>query len=243
MSLALIAVGALAPVALLATYVYRKDLHREPGRLVLRVFLGGALATLAAALIEEVGEAALRVTLAEHALLHGLLSAFLIAALVEETLKYRVVRYAARQPAFDEPMDGVVYGAIASLGFAALENVAYVSHGGWGVVGIRAALSVPGHAAYGAIVGYYVAQARFAPPGRPQSALRGVWWAMLLHGLYDWPALSVMAWRTQHGSLAGLPAAFAFMGLWMIAVQVTAIGWALHLLRRLREQQDAEAAI
>ncbi len=236
MPIALIAVGAIAPAVMLAVYVYRKDLHREPGRLVLRVFAGGALATLAAAVLESVGEAVLRGTLTHAVVVHGFLSAFLLAACVEESLKYRVVLYAARQSAFDEPMDGIVYGAMASLGFAALENVAYVAHGSWQVAAVRAVLSVPGHAAYGAIAGYYVAQARFAPHW-PHRARRGLWWAILLHGLYDWPALTVMAWRAARGPASPLPDAFAVTGFWMIGVQATAIAWAVLLIRRTRARQ------
>ena len=56
---------------------------------------------------------------------------------------------------FDELMDGIVYGAVASLGFATLENIMYCIDGGLSVVAIRALTAVPAHASFGAIMGYY----------------------------------------------------------------------------------------
>ena len=90
----------------------------------------------------------------------------------EETFKYLVLtRYSARHRAFDEPMDGIVYGAVASLGFAALENLLYVGSGDLGTAVARAATAVPGHAFTGAIMGYYVGQARFGPLGSASGPL------------------------------------------------------------------------
>ena len=45
---------------------------------------------------------------------------------VEELLKYFIlVFYCLRLSAFDEPMDGLVYGSTAALGFAMIENLLY----------------------------------------------------------------------------------------------------------------------
>ena len=52
---------------------------------------------------------------------------FIRAAFVEEFFKACVIIfYCTRKTAFDEPMDGVIYGIVASLGFAAYENIDYV---------------------------------------------------------------------------------------------------------------------
>jgi RsiW-degrading membrane proteinase PrsW (M82 family) len=58
-------------------------------------------------------------------------------------------------------MDGVVYGAVASLGFATLENILYVTPNGFAVAAARAFTAVPGHALLGVIMGYYVGRAKF----------------------------------------------------------------------------------
>ena len=56
--------------------------------------------------------------------------AFLLAAIPEEFFKLlTVLIFVYKKPAFDEPYDGIIYGAVASLGFATLENILYVSGG------------------------------------------------------------------------------------------------------------------
>ena len=64
---------------------------------------------------------------------------------------------------FADPMDTVVYGAAAGLGFAAYENLAYlVQHQEiWrSLAALRSVLTVPFHGALGIIAGAYIAIAR-----------------------------------------------------------------------------------
>jgi hypothetical protein len=64
-------------------------------------------------------------------LFRSLLSALFVAAIPEEFAKLAIlIGYNARHKSFDEPMDGIVYGVVASLGFATLENVLFVFEGG-----------------------------------------------------------------------------------------------------------------
>ena len=206
----------------------------------------GMVATVVAAIEEPFLDVAIDAVAGDTIVWKALLSAFILAAVTEELMKYWILqRYCTRQSAFDEPMDGMVYGAVASLGFAALENVLYVVGGGWGVAALRAVLSVPGHVSYGAIMGYYVGQARFTP-GWPHSARRGLWFAILLHGLFDFPLLANRAWKEQAGGAdadavtAVLILAGAFSA---IAVNIVAITWALRLLGRCRRDQQQLAAV
>ncbi len=85
-------------------------------------------------------------------------------ALPEETVKILViVAVSARRRPFADPMDTVVYGAAAGLGFAAYENLAYlVQHAEmWrALAALRSVLTVPFHGALGIIAGAYLAIAR-----------------------------------------------------------------------------------
>ena len=85
-------------------------------------------------------------------------------ALPEETVKILViVAVSARRRRFADPMDTVVYGAAAGLGFAAYENLAYlVQHAEmWqSLAALRSVLTVPFHGALGIIAGAYLAIAR-----------------------------------------------------------------------------------
>ncbi len=160
MTLVFTIICAVVPSLLLLWYFYKRDLNPEPRRVLIKTFLLGILIVLPVSLITlPLGLSGIH---PGNPLLAGLYFAFLCAAVPEEFFKFLVVtRYSARNPAFDEPMDGVVYGATASLGFATLENIVYVLNGGWTVAVMRALTSVPCHACLGDILGYYVGQARF----------------------------------------------------------------------------------
>jgi RsiW-degrading membrane proteinase PrsW (M82 family) len=109
-----------------------------------------------------------------------------LAAIPEECFKFLVLRgYSSRRPSFDEPMDGVVYGAAASLGFATFENIIYVHAGGFWTALVRAFSAVPAHACDGALMGYCVGQARFNPE-RKRASWLGLFVAIIFHGFYDY---------------------------------------------------------
>src|SRR3984893_15966368 len=86
-------------------------------------------------------------------------------ALPEEVVKILVIAAVAsmRRGRSSDPMDTVVYGAAAGLGFAAYENLAYlVQHAEmWRSLAIlRSVLTVPFHGALGVIAGAYLAIGR-----------------------------------------------------------------------------------
>ena len=82
----------------------------------------------------------------------------------EEIVKVLViVAVSMRRRNLADPMDTVVYGAAAGLGFAAYENLAYlVQHADmWrSLAALRSVLTVPFHGALGIIAGAYIAIAR-----------------------------------------------------------------------------------
>ncbi|MBF2098518.1 MAG: PrsW family intramembrane metalloprotease [Gloeomargaritaceae cyanobacterium C42_A2020_066] len=173
---------AVAPGFFWLWFFYRQDrLEPEPQSLVLRTFAWGVLVTLPI----------LAVQLALN--LPPFWNAVVVAPITEEYGKYWVVRrtvFFHRE--FDEPVDGIVYGAAAGLGLASLENVFYLIQASafpasfWGVFWIRALLAVPGHALYAAIWGYSLGLARCCPRYRRPAVIRsGLALAMILHGLYN----------------------------------------------------------
>lgn len=230
------AVSAVVPSILLAWYFKARDLNPEPGRVLWATFGLGVLT-----IPFVVAVAAPIDWLIEHfisnPLLAGTAEAFATAAMPEEAAKLLVVwLYASRHRDFDEPMDGIVYGAIASLGFATLENVLYVMQGGVGLAIARALTAVPAHAFWGAIMGYFVGQMRF---GKRRGAgwLVAAWfWPMLLHGLYDTPLLALRRLGPEPPAALGLTAM-----LCAAAMVVVSWVWAVRLVRRLRRDQETEA--
>jgi len=125
----------------------------------------------------------------------GLLSifvlSFLIVAPIEECLKYVAVRkWIYKSLEFDEVMDGIVYTVSASLGFATAENIIYVLQLGIQAGILRAFLTVPGHALFGALMGYYIGKAKFNREKETYLIIKGIILAIICHGLFDFLAMS-----------------------------------------------------
>jgi RsiW-degrading membrane proteinase PrsW (M82 family) len=184
---------AVAPGLFLLGYFYHRDKYeREPKKLIFKVFSFGALTVIPAIIFELILEKIF------NAFSTGVINVFLVCFFVigpvEEILKYFVVRnWAYNRPEFNEIMDGIVYAVSASLGFATLENIIYVLSNGLGVGLIRAFLAVPGHAMYGAIMGYFLGRAKLNCLRASRLITTGVLLAILFHGLYDFLLLTKTA--------------------------------------------------
>ena len=112
--------------------------------------------------------------------------AFVAVGFSEEGSKYLMLRaYAYRRKAFDEPLDGIIYGVMVSMGFATLENILYVTRHGFQTAILRAFLSVPAHACFGVIMGYYVGMAKFSKTRARYYKRLGLLLAVLFHGAFD----------------------------------------------------------
>lgn len=227
--------SAVLPSVLLLWYFYSRDKYPEPPRVVATAFvLGVATIPLVLAfgwLVElALGDGP------SDPYIAGLVDAFVYAALPEEALKLAVMlAYVRRQSAFDEPMDGLVYGVATSLGFATLENVIYVSAADLQLAIVRAVTTLPCHCTLGVIMGYYVAQASF----EPSHARRALVWAFVVptifHTLYDFPLLAIARFEDP-GEIPDLVG----RGLTGTAFGVLALMvlWAYGLARNQRQRQD-----
>jgi protease PrsW len=176
---------ALAPVLAIGWYIWFQDKYdREPLKHVAISFLLGVLCAIPAVLLSYTLS---RVFPVDYGNLESVaIHAFIVVALAEELAKFLVLRfYAYRLPEFDEPYDGIVYGVMISLGFAAIENIFYVAEGGMSVALLRMFTAVPAHASFGIIMGYYFGMAWQDKTFERQYMMRGLLAAVLLHGVYD----------------------------------------------------------
>ncbi len=182
---------ALAPIIFLFGYVYLMDKYeREPLQYLIVSFLLGVFISFP---VVYFGEQLQEMTgTSSHSSPLGLfVYAFFVVAFTEEFMKFLVLRlYNYPHQEFDEPYDGIMYGAAISLGFAAIENVFYVfsNEGAEFEVGIsRMFTAVPAHAMFGVVMGYYVGKAKFLVQGNKTLELvKGLGVAVLLHGCYDY---------------------------------------------------------
>ncbi len=145
---------AITPGLFWLWFFTRQDVYRpEPRRLIALTFVLGCLSTIPAVILEAIFLADFE--FGESAILGITAAMLLVVGPIEEACKFAVVRLKSyRSLYFDEPMDGLVYAAAASLGFASLENLAYVVTYGPEVMIVRAPLSTVAHLVFGSIWGY-----------------------------------------------------------------------------------------
>ena len=238
-----IVAAAIAPALLLLWLVVAADSRPEPPRMVWTAFILGASSIFALRYLLLLLQPHLAVShdpwlaLDEHAL-------FLVG-IPEESLKIFIIAVIAfRARAFDEPMDGVVCGAAVGLGFAANENLGYLtrSHEWETLAVVRGLLTVPFHGALGVIAGAYIASARFG--GALGAHRRGRWvyarliltaWLIpvALHTLYDIPLLALRNDLEEGGFMrGGLQVAGLVVGFGTIAI-------AARLALRVASRQKA----
>lgn len=153
----------------------------EPRMKLVISFILGALVVIPAAFIEQAATPYFNNTISSTAFF-----AYGVVALTEETGKFLVLRYYAYpKQSFDEPLDGIVYGIMASMGFATIENILYVSQNGFGTAIIRMFLSVPAHATFAVLMGYYAGKAKFNPQQSFALLFTGLLIAVFFHGTFD----------------------------------------------------------
>ncbi len=177
---------AIAPGLAISLYIFFKDQYnREPRRHLIMCFFLGILSA-GIALIAETFFISIFKQFARESILSTAVKAFIIVALVEEWSKYIMVRnYAFPKPEFDEPFDGIVYAVMVSMGFATVENIGYVMENGYTTAFVRMFLSVPSHASFAIIMGFNMGKAKFAGKARVRFMLKGLFWAVFWHGMYD----------------------------------------------------------
>lgn len=186
----LVLIAALLPVAVLIFYIYRKDrLCPEPaGQLIKAFFFGVASAPLSFCLSVPFGMLGLYPEVSDS--VWGAIStSFFGAAIPEELAKLFMLWLLLRKNRyFDEKMDGIVYAVCVSLGFAALENIIYLisNYENYLAVGIsRALFSIPGHFAFGVLMGYYYSMVKFYPAAPVRNKVMLVLAPILAHGIFD----------------------------------------------------------
>lgn len=197
---------SVVPAGGLALYIYSADITtKEPPVLLVATFVLAVLFAGFAAIINTVFS-----FLQLFPFIGLVLFFFLVVGPVEESVKLLAVwLYPYRDSRFDSVVDGAVYGAVAGLGFAAIENVLYITQNlqtpasvliqtGVGVVdgfaetldaggqitAVRG-LAGPGHVVYSAFAGYYLGLAKFNPDNAGPIVAKGLLIAAFIHATYN----------------------------------------------------------
>ena len=176
---------AVAPALIICFVIYRIDRYDKESHWQLIIcFILGMLVTFPAMQIEAYGES-FGLNQPGH-LGKLILLSFIVVGLTEELAKFvALIGYAYPRRAFNEPLDGIVYSVMISMGFATLENIIYADRFGLETTVLRAFTAVPAHAVFGVFMGYYVGLAKFSKRKKMGLIATGVFFATVIHGLYD----------------------------------------------------------
>jgi RsiW-degrading membrane proteinase PrsW (M82 family) len=231
--------AAVAPALLILWLVVAADERPGPPGRVWTAFVLGA----ASILLLGAARAPFASILAapENAWAAQALHSIFGVALPEETVKILViVAVSARRRPFADPMDTVVYGAAAGLGFAAYENLAYlVQHADmWrSLAALRSVLTVPFHGALGIIAGAYLAIARSGTAlgahrhhrdwARISSRALVLFAPLALHAAFDFPLLTLQ----QNPDIS--PSTRLLLGSVSVLIGFSSIAFAIRLVRRV----------
>ena len=184
-------------------YYLRKDLHPEPKRMILNVFLWGSLITIPVFFVQIGLKILLDRTIADP-FIHELIYWFLIIAFSEELFKYLVVKVKViSSPHLDEPLDIMLYMVVSALGFAAIENTLYlfaptgqmsfnqVISNALVVVIVRFIGTTFLHTLCASVIGYSLAISIYEVKKKRLILCAGIFIAVLLHGLYDFSIMTL----------------------------------------------------
>ena len=178
----------IGPSIALLLYFILSDKFKEPKLTVLAIFFLGYLICLPAGTLNDFSYKLLE---DGTELSKRLGYSFLGPAWCEELLKFSILYLIVlRRNEFNEPMDGVVYGVAASLGFATYENYDYVFRLAeqWDLVPMDLAIwrsysAIPMHGLNGCLMGFYFG--KYAFTGDKKFLLLSLLIPFLMHGLYN----------------------------------------------------------
>ncbi len=234
-----IGTAAIAPALLILWLVIATGERPGPPARVWSAFLLGAASISLLGVVQKPLTSLFAVP--EHPWLAQAMHSILGIAAPEEIVKVLVIVVVStrRRPGAD-PMDPVVYGAAAGLGFAAYENLAYlVQHQEiWrSLAALRSVLTVPFHGALGIIAGAYLAIARsgtalganrhYRDWSRISSRMLILLAPVTLHAAFDFPLLMLQ----QNPEMAS--SSRLILGTTSVLIGFGTIGLAVRLVWRV----------
>jgi len=238
-------VMALIPVYCVGRYIYNHDFDKEPKSLLIQLFLAGlgsifvtiAITVLLISIFPFFG-----LDGTNMGLLPLIPYIFIGVALIEEFAKWIFtynIGYNHRE--FNHVYDVIVYAAFVALGFAAFENILYVFSGlqeatgaAMRIAAMRSITAIPGHAAFGVIMGYYLALAKIAEKNNNKklafsNKAKSIIVPTIVHGIYNY-----LLYATAHvGSISFFLFVIFIVFLFKVAIkkikQLAALGYDLNM--------------
>lgn len=197
MSWIIIILCTVIPVGLIMWAIYSmNEGKRQPYWMLGLLFIGGLLSFFLVRFTSNLLDGRVYELSSASPFLRNDWEFFLIAfgmiAVVEELSKFIMLNFFSFQSKkFEHPYDGIVYGVFVSLGFAFLENIMYLYNQGLSIALSRAIFTIPAHASFGIVMGYYLGLAKGCKTkGLDTDCLKYRYIAffvpLVLHGIYDY---------------------------------------------------------
>jgi protease PrsW len=200
MTIPVIIVLALAPTLFWFWFFARQDKRPEPAKVLLRVFFWGVLMVIPATVLENSIDT-----------FFGTTVLIALTGLIEEGFKFLAASSIAKHKNFDEPIDGLIYSTAAALGFATLENLAYMLRADPSLILVRGPVTTLGHILFSLTWGYAMSLRRFR---NAHNVLRRGWLlGALLHTVFNAILLS-------YGSVGIEWLVLPFVGIMVLMLQL-----------------------
>lgn len=190
MEILTIILGLLPGFTWLLFYL-QEDLHPEPKKLLALTYLAGAASAFFALAVQLLLQSVFHWNIETLTL-----TPLLVLSFIEEATKFGAAYLVVhKNPAFDEPVDAMIYMVVAALGFATAENIGAVSGGAQGQLAILSSVFTVSiirlvgatllHSVTSGIVGYWWAMGirKFLSKSY---IIIGVAIATVLHGIFNY---------------------------------------------------------
>lgn len=184
---------SVLPSILYMRMVYKKDkIEKEPVGLIIKLLIFGGLSVIPIGFFEFFLDEFVKNFVNENLFtLYNFIQAFFAVALVEEGIKFIILKLATwRNNNFNYTFDGIVYAVAVGLGFATIENIFYVLSTGVMTALLRAFISIPGHLTFGVLMGIFYSKSKVCERnndylGKTKNMMLSLMIPLALHGFFD----------------------------------------------------------
>ncbi|MHA2097252.1 MAG: PrsW family intramembrane metalloprotease [Candidatus Kariarchaeaceae archaeon] len=202
-------------------FYYTRDKYEpEPYSRILVAYAYGMISVVPAIFISLVA--------IDFLILSPIISAVILAPIIEEFAKgYFVVRL-SKDKSFDGPLDGIIYGAMVGAGFATVENLLYgfvaslvTIEAGVELTFYRSLAQIVGHPLYTGLMGAGVGAHKVGLHKQPYNL---IWQSIVLHGMWN--------------GAASLQSNFFFFGL-IVVIIISIFRFRNELTQSIRLDKEA----
>lgn len=184
---------AIMPSILWLMFFVAQKKHKEKTKNLLSVALWGVIVALPVVAVERLTFDLFFAPIAASIAASEFIYTFFTISAIEEFAKFFVVRFKAMpRKFFDEPQDAVIYMITVALGFAAIENMAYVLNFATSsaellqITAFRGITATFLHVVASGALGYFLALSLSIPHERKKFLYTGIAFAILLHSIYNY---------------------------------------------------------